>query len=120
VGERFRNRSDVLYEWGTVAGAVGDHGLGAWLAGRLLADGGTLGERDGKLGLAGLGVAFRELFAASGIPAFAAAQAACGQLGMRLPQVDATARGYFEKHVADGRQHGMADLSPEKAVAAIQ
>jgi hypothetical protein len=120
AGPRFRNRSDVPYEWGTVAGAVGDHGLNAWLAGRSLADGGTLDGRQCKLALAGLGVAFRELFAATGNGTFAAAQAACGQLGLRLPEVDARTRGYFERYVAEGRRHGAGELSPERAVAVLR
>ena len=41
-------------------------------------------------------------------------------MGLRLQELDATARGYFEKHSADGRRNGVADLSPEKAVDAIR
>jgi hypothetical protein len=120
TGERYRNRRDVFYEWSTVAGAVGDYGLSAWLGGRTLADGGELSPKTCKVGLAGLGVAFRELFAASQEKAFAAGQAACGQLGLRLEELDATARGYFEKHAAEGRRNGVADLSPEQAVDAMR
>ena len=119
TGERFRGRRDVLYEWGTVAGEVGDYGLNAWLCGRTLADGGPLSPKDSKVGLAGLGVAFRELFAASQEKAFAAGQAACGQLGLRLEEPDATSRGYFEKHTADGRRNGIDAFSPQQAVDAI-
>lgn len=121
TGERFRNRRDVLYEWGTVAGAVGDQGLSAWLDGRSLADGGEpIDPVQCKISLAGLGVAFRELFAASQMELFAAGQAACGQLGLRLEELDATARGYFEKHVADGSRNGIAELTSEQAVNAIR
>lgn len=119
--ERFRNRREVLYEWGTVAGAAGDQGLSAWLDGRSLADGGEpIDPIRCKLTLAGLGVAFRELFAASHDKEFATGQAACGQLGLRLEVLDATTRGYFKKHAADGRRNGIADLSPEQAVNAIR
>jgi hypothetical protein len=121
TGERFRNRRDVLYEWSTVAGAVGDYGLDAWLCGRTLADdGGPIDPVRCKLSLAGLGAAFRELFASSQEGAFAAGQAACGQLGLRLQDLDATTRGYFEKYTADGRRNGVAELSPEQAVEAIR
>lgn len=121
ASERFRNHRNVLYEWSTVAGAVGDHGLNAWLGGRTLADGGdSIDPIRCKLSLAGLGVAFRGLFAASQERAFAVAQAACGQLGLRLEDLDATTRGYFEKHAADGRRNGIADLSLEEAIRAIR
>ena len=120
TGERFRSRRDVLHEWGTVAGAVGDHALSAWLEGRTLADGGPLEPRQCKLSIAGLGVAFRELFTASQEKAFVAGQAACGQLGLRLDELDATARSYFEKYAAEGRRNGIAELSPEQALDAIR
>jgi hypothetical protein len=121
TGERFRNRRDVLYEWGTVAGAIGDHGLNAWLCGRTLADGGEpIGPVRCKLSLAGLGVAFRELFVTSQERAFAAGQAACGQLGLRLQELDATTRSYFQKYAAEGRRNGIAELSPDQAVDAIR
>jgi predicted MPP superfamily phosphohydrolase/DNA polymerase III delta prime subunit len=120
TGERYRNQRGVLCELSTVAGAAGDHGLAAWLGGRTLADGGPLSPKNSKLGLAGLGVAFRELFAASQEKVFARAQAACGELGLRLEELDATSRGYFEKYVAVGRRNGIAELSPEQAMAAIR
>jgi hypothetical protein len=121
TGERFRNRREVLYEWSTAAGAIGDHGLDAWLCGRTLADdGGPIDQVRCKLSLAGLGVAFRELFASSQERAFAAGQAACGQLGLRLQDLDATTRGYFERYTAEGRRYGIAELSPEQAVEAIR
>jgi hypothetical protein len=120
-GERFRNDRSTLYEWGTVAGAVGDYGLNAWLAGRAMADGGQpMDPARFKLPLAGLGVAFRELFATSQEKAFTAGQAACGQLGLRLEELDATTRGYFERYATEGRRNGIADLSPEQAVDAIR
>lgn len=121
VGERFRNRRDVLYEWGAVAGALGDYGLDAWLGGRSLADGGdSIDAVRCKLSLAGLGAAFRELFKTSEVKAFTDAKAACGQLGLRLQELDATARGFFEKDVAEGRRNGIAELSSEQCVDAIR
>jgi hypothetical protein len=100
-GPRFRARRDVLYEWSVVAGMAGDHGLSIWLAARSLADGqGQAPDvRQSRLSLAGLGVAFRELRQIMNRPSFAVAEAACGRLGLRLPELDATGRGYFEKHV---------------------
>jgi Domain of unknown function (DUF4062) len=120
-GETFRNDRSILYEWSTVAGTVGDHGLDAWLCGRTLADGGEpINSVQCKLSLAGLGAAFRELFTASQIRAFATGEGACGQLGLRLEELDATARGYFKRYVAEGRRNGIADLSSEQAVEAVR
>lgn len=119
--ERFRNQRNVLYEWGTVAGAVGDHGLNAWLCGRTLADGKEpIDPIRCKLSLAGLGVAFRELFATLQEKAFAVAQAASGQLGLRMPELNSADQRYFEKHAADGRRNRIAELSPDQAVDAIR
>ncbi len=121
TGERFSNERSVLYEWGTAAGSVDNYGLNAWLGGRTLADGKEpIDAIQSKLSLAGLGVAFRELFATSKEMAFAEAQAACGQLGLQLEDLDATTRGYFGKHAAEGRSNGVAQLSPERAVDAIR
>jgi len=119
-GERLRNDRAGLFEWGTTAGEAGDPGLAAWLQGRSLADGGFLSFKDCKVALAGLGVAFRELFATSQHRAFAAGQGACGQLGLRLQDLDATTRGYFERYTAEGQRNGIAELSPQQAVDAIR
>jgi hypothetical protein len=120
TGDRFRNDRAVLYEWSAAAGAIGDHHLSVWLAGRSLADGGTLAARQCRLSLAGLGVAFRELFSTSHDVTFAAAHAACGHLGLRLPNLDLTGLNYFERYAAEGHRHGIADLAPEEAINAIR
>jgi hypothetical protein len=112
---------DLLYEWATVAGAIGDHGLSAWLGGRSLADGGAFDSRQCEISLTGLGVAFRKLFfATSRNQAFATAQAACGQLGLRLKELDATSRHHFEQYATQGHENGVAELTPEQAVDALR
>lgn len=121
AGERFRQHRGVLSEWGTVAGACGDYGVDAWLGARSLADGGPeLTAKNAKLSLAGLGVAFRELFAATGDSAFLRAQAACGHLGLLVPELDGKTRGYFEGHRDAGARHGIGDLGVADALAAIR
>lgn len=120
TGERFRNDRAFLFDWGNVAGATGDYGLDCWLAARSICDGPALSARQCKLSLSGLSAAFRELFASSGDLSFAAGRAACGQLGLRLPELDAKARDIFEKDVAEGRNNGVADLASEKAIDAIR
>ncbi|QPF93925.1 metallophosphoesterase [Bradyrhizobium commune] len=119
-GKRLQNDRAGLYEWATTAGAAGDHGLGVWLCGRSLADGTILSSLQCKLSLAGLGIAFRELFAASQEKAFAAAQAACGQIGLRMPELNSSDRKYFEVHVADGRRNGVAEFSLVQAIDIIR
>lgn len=121
TGERFRERRDVLHEWGTVAGKLGDHGLSAWLGGCSLADhGAELSPERCKLSLAGLGVAFESLYKKTLTDSrFVRAQAACGQLGLMLPGLDPTALGYFEKYVAAGRKAKVPSHSPADAVKAI-
>jgi hypothetical protein len=119
--EHFQADRNVLFEWAVTAGAIGDHGLAAWLGGLTLADPGKpLDLRTCKISLAGLGVSFREIFATSENRAFSNAQAACGQLGLSLVELDATTRGYFERYVADGRENGVAELTPEQAIDAIR
>lgn len=97
---RFPGRRDVLYEWSVAAGEKGDHGLNAWLAARSLADnrGHDLSAKQAKLGLAGLGRALEILGKKSGIQTFRRAQAACGRLGLLLPDLDDTTLGYFRRN----------------------
>jgi hypothetical protein len=121
AGERFRNRRDVLGEWGTVAGAIGDQGLSAWLDARTVADGGNgPTPKDCRVALAGIRLAFGYLFATTENKVFATAQTASAQLGLRLPELDGKTRGYFEKTATDGRRNGVPNLSPEQAVDAIR
>lgn len=102
---RFKGERSVLYEWSVSAGEAGDYGLNAWLAGRSLADDQrhALDLTRCKLSLAGLGATFRELRRTTKRPDFALAQAVCGRLGLRLPEIDSTTTGYFEEHVEAAR-----------------
>jgi hypothetical protein len=96
----FRARRDVLNEWSVVAGTLGDFGLSIWLAGRSLADGGdAVDAHRCKLSLAGLGQALGELHNLTGDRALASGRAACGRMGLRLPDLDATASGYFVRYL---------------------
>ena len=98
-GEQFASRRDVLYEWSMAAGLVGDLGLDAWLVARSLADHGSdpLTQKQCMLSLGGLGAVFRDL-GKIGPHDFRRAQAACGRLGLRLPDLDSRAKDEFEKH----------------------
>lgn len=99
--KRFPGRRDVLVEWSVAAGEAGDHGLDAWLAARSLADdrGKEISPKQAKLALAGLGRAFEILARTPQNHPLLEAQAACGRLGMMLPDLDETARGYFTRNM---------------------
>jgi len=121
-GPRFPGHRGVLYEWSVAAGATGDHGLGIWLAARSLAYDRQVPfkARNIQLSLAGLGAAFRELAATTGRQGFTTAQAASGRLGLRLPDLDATARGYFEKHIQAAPPRAGAAPSIDADIATLQ
>lgn len=120
TADRFKNHRNVLYEASVCAGTMGDQGLSVWLSGRSLADGGEpLEHRQAKLSLAGLGVAFYELYAEHQQQTYAVARRACGQLGLMVPQLDGTARGYFKKYLASYPELNLQDLSIDAAVDAI-
>jgi hypothetical protein len=99
-GPRFKERRDVLCEWSVAAGESGDYGLNCWLAGCSLADGQgqALDAKRCSFSLAGLGAAFAELSQRTKRATFVNAQAACGRLGLRLPELEPVGRHYFEIH----------------------
>jgi hypothetical protein len=121
-GPRFPGHRGVLYEWSVAAGESGDHGLDIWLAGRSLADDRQVpfNQKDAKVSLAGLGAAFRQLRQTTTRVSFAAAQAACGRLGLRLPELDPTARGYFEEHVKAAPPPAGGSLTVEADVETLR
>lgn len=100
-GMKFRKDRALLYEWSVAAGKAGDHGLNVWLAARSVADdaGEAIKPKQFKLGLSGLSAAFRELRQTTLRTTFAAAQAACGRLGLKLPELDSIARAFFDTDV---------------------
>jgi hypothetical protein len=114
TGEIGGNRG-YWYEWGTCADESDDYALGAWLAGWSLADQSGVAPPDNdtaKKVLAGLGVAFAELFKRYPDPAFVEARHAMGQLGLRL-RLDDKTRRYFKSYLAETEAEGVesADLS---------
>jgi len=69
--------------------------------------------------LAGLGVSFRELFAAHHDIAFRDARAAVATLGQTL-RLDETAAGYFRKHLQEAKSAGAKELTLHEAIAALR
>lgn len=118
---KFTEDRVLFTEWGAVAGALKDYGLDAWLSAQSLADGkDELKLKGCKHCLAGLGVAFRELFKTTDNRAFAMALGACGQIGLQLPPVDATNQSYLEDRCTESRRAGVPDLSTTQAIDAIR
>jgi hypothetical protein len=116
AADTFAHHRGVLYEWATLAGAVGEHALDVWLAARALADGRDIPDATRcKLSLAGLGAAFEALHQETPDKRFVEARAACGHIGLLLPELDPTAEGYFKKHAAASPTR----FTPESAVKAI-
>jgi 3',5'-cyclic AMP phosphodiesterase CpdA len=117
AADKFAHHRGVLYEWGTLAGAVGEHALGVWLAARSLADGQPAAtDKNYKLSLAGLGVAFEALHQETPDKRFVEARAAGGQIGLLLPELNPTNQGYLKKHAAASPTR----FAPESAVKAIR
>ena len=91
-----------LYEWGVCEGEAGNQTASTLLEAFSMSDGagGPRVDNDqAKKSLAGIGVAFGELFAAHHDFAFRDARAAVAGLGLQL-RLDETTRRYFERHLA--------------------
>ena len=96
---RFPGDRGVLYEWGVAAGEAGDLGLNAWLGARALADDRIeLTPKNARLCLSGLGRAFELLAKSTQNDALIEAQAACGRLGLLVPEQDERTSGHLTNH----------------------
>lgn len=116
------NTRGFWYEWATCAGNVGNHVLGAWLGGCSLADQQGVVSPDNdqtKMSLAGLGIAFAELFQRYSDRAFVEAEFAAAQLGMQL-RLDTTAQYYFKEHLAHAEAEGVVSTDLPRAIARLQ
>ena len=112
----------AYYEWGTVEGTAGNTIGAVWLAALSLADqagGSPPDNQRAKLSLAGLGVAFGNLLEAYSDPIFRDARAAVGVLGLIL-QLDATARGYFQRHLREARAQGAPEMTVATALECFE
>lgn len=110
------------YEWGTCAGVAGNPALGAWLAGWSVADQPGVAPPDNdsaKKSLAGLGVAFGDLYKLHGDQSFIEARGAAGQLGLLL-RLDATTRRYLERRVGEARLAGVTDPDRDGALRRLR
>jgi hypothetical protein len=113
-----RQDRGFYYEWGTVEGSAGAQPLSVWLDAFSLADqaAGTSPDNErAKLSLAGLGVAFGELYDQYHDRAFIEGRMAVAVLGLTL-RLDATTKSYFERHKAESRAEGVEDMDWPAAI----
>jgi hypothetical protein len=121
TGEVGDNRG-FWHEWGTCAGNAGDHCVNALLGAWSLADQAAPGRPDnqrGKLSLAGLGIAFRELHGRFRDPHLAAGLAAVACLGLRL-DLDPKTQGYFERYRGDAWAAGAETRDTAEAMQQLR
>jgi hypothetical protein len=100
------------FEWGTTEGSAGRHALGVWLAAFSLADEATRqppDNKDAKLTLGGLSIAFAELYDRFNAPVFIEACGAAVQLGLTLER-DPTAKSWFQRSQDRARAAGVEDV----------
>lgn len=116
------NHRAFWYEWGTCAGNDDDSALGAVLDCWSLADEAATAppdNRNAKLSLAGLGVAFGVLQERFADPRFDPGRSAVVWLGLRL-DLDARTHGYFERHRDDAQARGASTSSLDEAITQLR
>lgn len=105
VGKDFTKHGDVLHEWAVAAGMCEKHYISAWLELKSLEDTPfrTLRGKDAqakenraKNSISGLGTALGKVAKSLDDPTYSKAQAACGRLGLRLSNLEATTRTRLE------------------------
>lgn len=109
------------YEWGVAEGACGHQADSVLLESFSLCDQcpAALVDNDrAKNSLAGLGVAFGELYDAYANPDFRDARMAVAVLGQTL-RLDATTRGYFLTHASEATAQGATRPTPDQAFLAL-
>jgi hypothetical protein len=115
-------RTRVYYnEWATAEGNVGNEGTNAWLTGISVADGTERTSPDNnnvKQCLAGIGVAFGELYNKYRERIFIEALGAIAQLGFKLI-LDDTTKNYFTQHQAIAQQEGVTQVDDALALERV-
>jgi uncharacterized Rmd1/YagE family protein len=127
AAQRFRNNSvtkkdrGFYYEWGTAEGNADNQALSVLLDALSIADRTTFAPPDNKqvkLSLAGMGVAFEKLYAQYHEIVFRDAQHACGVLGLCL-SLDTTTENYFTKYCKSTSKQGAPDMDIKQAFDAF-
>jgi len=112
-----RNDRGFYYEWGTAEGGAGNQALSVWLDAFSLSDqsaGGIPDNNRAKKSLAGLGVAFGEIYELYHDFIFLEAKMAVSVIGLTL-RLDTTARSYFERYQQDSQAAGIQPMNIENA-----
>ncbi len=110
------------HEWGVGEGALGDNASAALLEAYSISDGcagSAVDNERAKQSLAGLGVAFGELFASYREVGFNDARAAVAVLGQTL-HLDTVAASYFRKHLDESTAQGAKVPSVEEAFGVLR
>lgn len=108
-------------EWGAAEGSAGRYGLNAWLAGFSLCDQAALqppANKDAKIALSGLSLAFRELYDDYNAQIFIEACGGAAQLGFLVAD-DPQTRSFLERNAARARAVGVEPVLPSIALARI-
>ncbi len=109
------------YEWGTAEGNADNHALALLLSAISIADRTTFtppDNKDAKLALAGMGVAFEQLYDQYHATIFRDAQHACGVLGLCL-FLDTTTERYFIRYCEITSKHGAPKKDIQQAFNAF-
>lgn len=110
------------FEWATCAGVAGETTLNVLLAAWSVADLAGIEQPDdetAKASMAGLGMAFAELYRQHHDKELVAAQGAAGQIGLTL-RLDPTTRRYCEGHLKDAQACGVVQTDLNGAFARIE
>jgi hypothetical protein len=109
-------------EWGTCEGTAGNYALNAWLTGVCLADQTERKPPDNDqagITLAGMSVAFAELYERYNVPIFAEACGAAAQLGLML-RLNPMTESFLRRSCARARASGVEDVEPSAALKRAQ
>ncbi len=116
-----RKNRGFYYEWGTAEGNADNQALDVLLGAISIADRTTFTAPDNKqakLSLAGMGVAFEQLYGQYHESIFRDAQHACGVLGLCL-FLDTTAERYFIRYCENTSKQGAPDMDIQQAFDAF-
>ena len=100
----------LFYEWATVEGNADNQALDAWLSGVSLADQTEKRPPDNKrsqLSLAGIGIAFRELYHKYNYRIFIESCGASAQLGLSLDALNTKTRSNLEQNLSISKANGV-------------
>lgn len=114
---------EFYHAWATTEGNLGNLAISAWLAGVSLADQAERrppDNKDSRLSLNGIGIAFRELYQKYNNFSFIEACGASAQLGLSLPSLDEKDIRYLERNLSTSRDAGVTEIDLPSAFEQLQ